>query len=94
MVLNVIEPAQTRYIPLAGDLENFLRDKYGEAHPDYDFNVEHVCDRWTFEAPEKIDPVEILSVSSPRIVLLQLIHVIAVSLTRLRKGVKAPEAEG
>ena len=40
MVLNVIEPAQTRYIPLAEDLEAFLRGKYGEAYPEYDFNVE------------------------------------------------------
>ena len=74
MVLNVIEPAQTRYILAAEDLENFLKEKFGNENPDYDFKVEvrdkikprpsaqltvaqHVCDRWTFEAPEKVDPV-------------------------------------
>ncbi|KAF5845883.1 hypothetical protein GGP41_008353 [Bipolaris sorokiniana] len=75
MVLNIIEPAQTRYILAAEDLENFLKEKFGEGNPDYDFKVEvcdkikkdkpgswltvaqHVCDRWTFEAPEKVDPL-------------------------------------
>jgi len=42
MVLNVIEPAQTRYILAAEDLENFLREKFGDENPDYDFKVE-VC---------------------------------------------------
>ncbi|EMD58256.1 hypothetical protein COCSADRAFT_49934, partial [Bipolaris sorokiniana ND90Pr] len=51
-VLNIIEPAQTRYILAAEDLENFLKEKFGEGNPDYDFK--HVCDRWTFEAPEKV----------------------------------------
>ncbi|KAF1846864.1 uncharacterized protein K460DRAFT_402234 [Cucurbitaria berberidis CBS 394.84] len=59
MVLNVIEPVQTRYIPLAEDLEKFLRAKYEQEYPSYEFNVEHVCDRWTFEAPEKIEEEEI-----------------------------------
>jgi hypothetical protein len=40
MVLNVIEPAQTRYILAAEDLENFLREKFGDENPDYDFKVE------------------------------------------------------
>ncbi|CAN9387704.1 unnamed protein product [Alternaria alternata] len=61
MVLNVIEPAQTRYILAAEDLENFLKDKFSDEYPDYDFKVEHVCDRWTFEAPEKVDPEDILN---------------------------------
>ncbi|RYN16542.1 hypothetical protein AA0119_g11917 [Alternaria tenuissima] len=61
MVLNVIEPAQTRYILAAEDLENFLREKFGDENPDCDFKVEHVTDRWTFEAPEKVDPEEILN---------------------------------
>jgi hypothetical protein len=43
MVLNVIEPAQTRYILAAEDLENFLKEKFGDENPDYDFKVE-VCD--------------------------------------------------
>lgn len=47
MVLNVIEPAQTRYIPLAEDLEIFLRDKFGEVYPGYDFNVEVYLDSHT-----------------------------------------------
>jgi CDP-diacylglycerol pyrophosphatase len=42
MVLNVIEPAQTRYILAAGDLENFLKEKFSDEYPDYDFKVE-VC---------------------------------------------------
>ena len=40
MVLNVIEPTQTRYILAAEDLENFLKGKFGDEHPDYDFKVE------------------------------------------------------
>jgi hypothetical protein len=40
MVLNVIEPAQTRYILAAEDLENFLKEKFGDENPDYDFKVE------------------------------------------------------
>ena len=38
-VLNVIEPVQTRYIVLAEDLENFLREKYAETHPNYNFEI-------------------------------------------------------
>ncbi|KAF2244764.1 hypothetical protein BU26DRAFT_568764 [Trematosphaeria pertusa] len=60
MVLNVIEPAHSRYIPLAELLEDFLKEKFGKDYPDYDYNIEHVCDRWTFEAPEKVDEEEIL----------------------------------
>ena len=40
MVLNVIEPAQTRYITLAEDLEEFLKDKFGKDHPNYDYKIE------------------------------------------------------
>ncbi|KAH6870498.1 hypothetical protein BKA58DRAFT_385178 [Alternaria rosae] len=61
MVLNVIEPTHTRYILAAEDLENFLKGKFGDEHPNYDFKVEHVTDRWTFEAPEKVDSKEILN---------------------------------
>lgn len=37
MVLNVIEPAQARYIALRDELEVFLRGKFGTNH---DFNIE------------------------------------------------------
>ncbi|KAF2132836.1 hypothetical protein P153DRAFT_393786 [Dothidotthia symphoricarpi CBS 119687] len=60
MVFNVLEPALTRYISLREDLEGFLRDKYGQDHPNFDFEVEHDCDRWTFEAPEKVNDKDIL----------------------------------
>lgn len=35
-VRNVIEPAQTRYIVQSGDLETFLKKKFGHS---YDFNI-------------------------------------------------------
>jgi hypothetical protein len=39
MVLNVIEPAQTGYIALAEDLEEFLKEKFGKEHPDFDYDI-------------------------------------------------------
>ncbi|KAF2687943.1 hypothetical protein K458DRAFT_428742 [Lentithecium fluviatile CBS 122367] len=59
MVFNVLDPAQTRYIVNEEDLESFLKEKYGKEHPDFDYNIEHVCDRWTFEAPEQVEEDEI-----------------------------------
>lgn len=40
MVLNVLDPAQTRYIVRAEELEAFLHNKYEKDHPNYEFNVE------------------------------------------------------
>jgi hypothetical protein len=40
MVLNVIETSQTRYILDADDLESFLKRKFGQHYPNYDFKVE------------------------------------------------------
>ena len=74
MVLNVIPLAQTGYITCAEPLENFLRQKYGNEYPDWEFDVQvhsprhfipenwaltvqHVMDRWQFEAPEIVSIV-------------------------------------
>lgn len=74
MVLNVIPLAQTGYITCEEPLENFLRQKYGNEYPDWEFDVQvhpswcfipenwaltvqHVMDRWQFEAPEIISIV-------------------------------------
>jgi hypothetical protein len=74
MVLNVIPLAQTGYITCEEPLENFLRRKYGNEYPDWEFNVQvhspwhfipgncalivqHVMDRWQFEAPEIVSIV-------------------------------------
>ncbi|KAF2705204.1 hypothetical protein K504DRAFT_506154 [Pleomassaria siparia CBS 279.74] len=59
MVLNVLDPAQTRYFFQAHDLEQVLKAKYDPSHPNYDFNIEHVNDRWRFDAPELITKAEI-----------------------------------
>ena len=74
MVLNVIPLAQTGYITCEEPLEAFLRQKYGNDYPDFDFEVQvsscklcsdslcpltmqHVMDRWQFEAPEVVSIV-------------------------------------
>ncbi|KAH3912851.1 hypothetical protein HBI56_091050 [Parastagonospora nodorum] len=55
-VRNVIEPAQTRYIVQSGDLETFLKKKFGYS---YDFDIKHIADRWTFVAPEMVSAEDI-----------------------------------
>jgi hypothetical protein len=40
MVLNVLDPAQTRYIVRGEELEAHLKEKYGKEYPDFDFSVE------------------------------------------------------
>lgn len=40
MVLNVLDPAQTRYIVRGEELEEFLKERYRKEHPDFNFSVE------------------------------------------------------
>lgn len=40
MVLNVLDPSQTRYVVRAEELEAFLQSKYEQDYPNYNFNVE------------------------------------------------------
>lgn len=40
MVLNVLSPQQTRYIPVRANLLAFLKGKYASSHPDYNFNIQ------------------------------------------------------
>lgn len=54
-VLNVIDPAFARYIRLRDELERFLKDEYGKSVGEgYDYNIEHLNDRWSFYAPEEL----------------------------------------
>ena len=46
MVLNVIEPSQTRYIEFPDDLENFLRKKFEKEHPGFNFQIKVLGMSW------------------------------------------------
>ncbi|KAI9854199.1 MAG: hypothetical protein M1813_001331 [Trichoglossum hirsutum] len=59
LVPNVIDPARARYIPLREDLERLLREEYGEG---IEFKIEHINDRWSFQAPELVSKKKIKSV--------------------------------
>jgi hypothetical protein len=46
MVLNVLDPAHTRYIVRGEELEEYLKEKYGNEYPEFDFKVEVECSLW------------------------------------------------
>ncbi|KAK3377586.1 hypothetical protein B0H63DRAFT_477452 [Podospora didyma] len=52
---NVFNPRQTRYIKLSSELQQFLEEKYADAHrAGYDFNIQHINNRYMFDAPEEL----------------------------------------